>query len=193
MLARVSHVEAFRRWREDEESSVEDLVRQITVDEPSEAMLAGTAFHRALEWAEFGEHARLEANGYTFQLASGILELPNIREMRAYKRYGDLTVTGQVDGLHGGIVIDHKTTRKADPERYLLGAQWKFYLDLFEANTFRWHLFEIKEMAPQEYWVEAPQILTAHRYPEMPDYCAVLASDFLAFAREHLPRQREAA
>lgn len=189
MLARVSHIEAFRRWREDEESSVEDLVRQITVDEPSEAMLAGTAFHRALETAAFGEHAQLEANGYTFQLASGILELPDIREMRAYKRYGDLTVTGQVDGLHGGTVIDHKTTKRADPERYLLGAQWKFYCSIFGANVFCWNLFEIREMAPKEYWVAAPQRVTAYRYPEMEADCRKLALDYLDFARQFLPME----
>src|SRR5687768_17293715 len=119
MLARVSNVEAFRQWKDwtplfegQEEPTVEDLVRFITVDEPSEAMLAGTAFHRALELIGEGSHDTLEANGYRFLLPDCELELPSIREMRGYRNYGGLTVTGQVDGVGGNLVIDHKTTGK---------------------------------------------------------------------------------
>ena len=56
MLARVSNIEALRRWSNwqplfdgDEEPTLEDLIRQITTDSPSEAMKAGTAFHKAIE------------------------------------------------------------------------------------------------------------------------------------------------
>jgi hypothetical protein len=187
MLARVSNIEAFRRWREDDDQSVEDLVRFITTDEPTKAMQAGTAFHKALELAGEGSHFELTALGYTFRLADGSVELPEIREMRAYRGYGHLTVTGQVDGIFGRTVIDHKTTARIDPERYLTGCQWKFYLDIFGADTFRWNLFEIKELGPQEYGVSPPQTLIAHRYPEMRADCEKLASDYLEFARRFLP------
>lgn len=190
MLARVSNIDAFRRWREDDDQTVEDLVRFITVDEPTEAMKAGTAFHKALETAGYGDHRVLEAEGYTFLLDGGLLELPALRELRAYGQYGGLAVTGQVDGLHGRIVIDHKTTSRFDPERYLNGAQWKFYLDLFGANVFRWHVFEITELAAREYRVAPPQVLTTYRYPEMHTYCQQLAAEYLDFANQFL---REAA
>lgn len=193
MLARVSNIEAHRRWSNwqplfdgDEEPSLDDLIRQITTDEPSEAMKAGTAFHKAVEDAPVGEHATLTALGYTFHLAGGAVELPPVRELRAYGNYGGLTVTGQVDGLLGKVVIDHKTTGRCDVERYLAGCQWKFYLDLFEANVFRWNIFEIKELAPQEYRVAEPQVLTAFRYPELHADCAKLAAEYLAFARQYL-------
>lgn len=187
MVARVSHIEAFRRWRLDEESGVEDLIRNITSDEPSEAMQAGTAFHRALELAAFGEHGQLQANGYTFHLeGDGSIELPAIREIRMSKNYGGLTISGQVDGVHGTLIVDHKTTRQIDMERYMLGAQWRFYLDIFQASTFRWHIFEVKEVGPLEYTVSPPHVLTAHRYPEMQDYCRRLADDYHAFALQHL-------
>lgn len=183
MLARVSNLEAFRRWREDEDQTAEALVRYITVDEPNEAMQAGTAFHKALELAAEGDHETLSANGYTFHLPDrGVVEMPSIRELRAYCRYGDLTVTGQVDGLHGRLVVDHKTTARCDPERYLVGCQWRFYLDVFGADVFRWHIFEIKEVAPKEYDVAPPQVLTAYRYPEMRAYCEQLAAAYLEFA-----------
>ena len=44
-VVRVSTLEAFRRWRNDEDSSVDDL---FNVPE-TEAMRAGTALHKALE------------------------------------------------------------------------------------------------------------------------------------------------
>lgn len=194
MLARVSNIEAYRQWINwqplfdgQEEPTVEDLVRFITVDEPSEAMLAGTAFHKAMELAKDGEHVSFEANGYRFILPDADIALPDVREMRAYGNYHGLDVTGQVDAVEGKIVFDHKTTGKFDPERYLNGCQWKFYLDLFGANEFRWNIFVIKEQEPKVYSVSAPQTLTAHRYPEMHEYCEKLAREYSAFARAHLP------
>ncbi|MDR7032393.1 hypothetical protein [Mesorhizobium sp. BE184] len=193
MLARVSNIEAYRQWvnwqplfEGQDEPTVEDLVRFITVDEPSEAMKAGTAFHRAMELAPDGSHDTFEANGYRFILPDAEIELPSIREMRAFGEYGGLTVTGQVDAVEGRIVFDHKTTGKFDPERYLNGCQWKFYLDLFGADEFRWNVFVLKELEEKVYSVAAPQVLRACRYPELHDDCEKLAADYLGFARRHL-------
>lgn len=196
MLARVSNIEALRQWKNwhplfegQEEPSVDDLVHRITTDEPSEAMMAGTAFHKAIELAQDGEHDAFEANGYRFILPNAELALPAIREMRAYGDYGALTVTGQVDAIAGRVVFDHKTTGRFDPERYLDGCQWKFYLDLFEADEFQWNVFVIKELEPQVYQVAAPQILKAYRYPGMRADCELLAADYLDFARKFLPTE----
>ena len=93
MLARVSNIEALRRWRLNEEP-VEDLVRWITTDNPTPAMLAGTAFHKALELAEPGDFDRLQANGMTFIMPDAEIALTEIREMRAERQYGPLTVSG---------------------------------------------------------------------------------------------------
>jgi len=193
MLARVSNIEAFRQWSNwqprfdgDEEPSVDDLIRFITTDEPTEAMQAGTAFHKALELAGSGDYDTLEALGYTFRLSGGVVDLPSVRELRAYGSYGALMVTGQVDGLHGKTVIDHKTTSRFDPERYLNGCQWKFYLDLFDASVFRWNVFEIKELDTREYSVTAPHVLTAYRYPELHADCERLAADYAEFANRYL-------
>lgn len=193
MLARVSSLESFRRWREDEDQTVDDLVHWLTHDEPSEQMLAGTAFHAALETAEPGEYATLSALGFTFHLPDGELVLPTIRELRAYGQYGPLQVTGQVDGLLGLRVDDHKTTSRFDPDRYLGGYQWRFYLDIFEADVFRWNVFEIREIKPRVYEVSDPQTLEAYRYPGMHEDCARLAADFHEFAVAHLPAQQQVA
>ena len=194
MLARVSQIEAWRRWKHwqplfdgDEEPTVEDLVRQLTTDEPSEKMLAGTAFHKALELAGPGEYEALRANGYVFNLSGGTIALPEIRETRAYGHYGPLTVTGQADCVHGRAIFDHKTTSRFEAEGYLGGCQWRFYLDLFGADAFTWNVFEITETAERTYRVGEPHRLTAYRYPELHADCEKLAADFYEFAAEHLP------
>lgn len=193
MLARVSNIEAFRRWREAEDQPVENLIEFITVDNPTPAMLAGTAFHEALENAQPGAYEVLEAMGYTFHLPDADLVLPSIREVRAYGQYGGLTVTGKVDCLDGRRVDDHKTTSRFDAERYLAGYQWRFYLDLFDADVFRWNVFELREEEPLVFHVSAPQLLEITRYPGMHDDCMQLALDYLAFARDYLPTYMQEA
>jgi len=190
MLARVSNIEAYRRWQnwkplhdDDEEPSLEQFVRSITTDEPSEAMKAGTAFHAAIEHAQDGEHSTFAAMGYTFHLPDAEIALPTIREMRAFKPYGALAVTGKVDGIEGRTITDYKTTGRCDAERYLEGCQWKFYLDIFGADVFVWQVFEIKEFEPFVYRVSAPQTIRAYRYPELPQDCARLAEEYLDFAQ----------
>jgi len=198
MLARVSNIEAHRRWMNwkplfegQDEPDLADLVRQITSDEPSEAMMAGTAFHAAIENASDGEHETFEALGFRFILPDAEIALPRIRELRCYKEYGALAVTGKVDCLEGRVVIDHKTTSRVDLERYLEGCQWRFYLDIFGADVFRWHIFEIKEVGERTYEVGPPQTLEARRYPELGADCARLADDFHEFAlRVGLPDSR---
>ncbi len=186
MLARVSNVEAFRRWRLTDEP-VEALVRFITTDEPTEAMRAGTAFHAALEGMQPGDaHEVIESQGFTFYQPDVNIALPDIREMRGYKRYGELTVTGQADLIHGRRVDDHKTTSRFDAERYLDGCQWRFYLDIFDCDVFTWRVYELRPAGDHAYHVGEPHLLTAYRYPEMHEDCARLAADYLDFAREYL-------
>lgn len=185
MLARVSSLEAFRRYLITEDVTAEDLVQWITTDNPTPAMRAGTAFHKAMETAEDGEHETLEADGYTFLLPDAEIALPAIRELRASKQYGDLTVTGCVDLLDGLRVEDHKSTSRFDAERYLAGYQWRLYLDIFEADTFRWNVWPIREVEPMVFQVSPPELLEAQRYPGMEADCARLANDYLEFARWH--------
>jgi hypothetical protein len=189
MLARVSSIETFRRWRLDESQDAADLVARLTDFQPTEAMLAGTAFHAALEVAKPGDYDQLHAQGYTFLLPDAEIALPDIREVRAFGNYGPLTVTGKLDTLHGKRVEDHKTTASFRPDGYLEGCQWRFYLDLFGADVFRWNVFEIAPVKGQDktYTVKAPQLLEQCRYPGMHDDCMDLARDFYAFAKQHIP------
>jgi hypothetical protein len=195
MLFRVSEVETFRQWREDEESETSDLLARLRGEtEPTENMLAGTAFHRALELSLLGSFDELSADGFRFLIECDIaLELPRIRELRASKAYGPIVVTGCVDALHALRVDDHKTTSRFDPDRYIGGYQWRYYLDIFGARVFRWNVFEMRPIEARVYSVYAFHRLEQHAYPGMHDDCARLAADLHAFALLHLPERREAA
>ncbi|MHB1799392.1 MAG: hypothetical protein ACYCUI_14015 [Vulcanimicrobiaceae bacterium] len=192
MLTRVSNIETFRRWRLDENATLEDIVARLTHFEPTEAMKAGTAFHKALEMINPGDYSALEANGYTFIMPeNGELSVPDVRELRLFKEYGPLRVTGQVDAVRGKSVKDYKTTASFSPDGYFEGCQWRFYLDIFEANVFEWIIFEISPdpKRPMVYRVKAPHVLAQVRYPALHDDCMRLAQDFHDFAQRYLPSE----
>lgn len=188
MLTRVSNIETYRRWRADPDAIADDLVARLQDFEPTEAMLAGTAFHKCMEDAAPGEYDVLAANGFTFHLPDAAIALPTIRELRCFGQYGPLRVTGQVDALYGKRVEDHKTTAYFNADGYLEGCQWRFYLDLFSADVFRWNVFEIKPVKGKErtYEVSAPQTLEQYRYPGLHDDCMDLAAGFYQFATTHM-------
>lgn len=195
MIFRVSNVEAFRQWREDDEAELEPLLARLRgQDEPSDSMKAGTAFHLALETSQPGESSTLLVPGYRFEIECDItLELPEVREIRAHRDYGPIRITGKVDCIEGKRVDDHKTTARFEPEWYLPGYQWRFYLDIFGADVFRWNVFEmdLDERASTEdervYRVFGFHRLEQHRYPALHDDCAKLADDLYHFAREYMP------
>lgn len=193
---RVSNVEAFRKYEGDEEAETADLIADILGQrEPSEAMIAGTALHKALEEAGEAEFDVLEAMGYRFRFRGDFtLALPVVREIRASKVFivdGEpITISGQVDALEGKRIDDHKTTGRFDPDRYLTGYQWRLYLDIFGADVFRWNVFEMAHDDaadhPGEYEVFAHHTLEQHRYPRLGADCQAMVERFARFVRERV-------
>lgn len=188
---RVSHLAAFARWREDEESDAGWLVNQILSNEETEAMRKGTAFHKALEIAVEGEYDSIERDGYTFHFTGQFeLSLPATREMRVGKDYGGLIVSGQCDAIAGKTIYDHKSTEYFDAEKYLTGWQHRFYLDLFGADRFIWYVWEMNQMDESgHYNVHTLHPLTQYRYAGMDRELRALAADFKVFADRYLKRE----
>lgn len=188
---RVSHVAAFARWREEEDSSVDWLINDIRSNQETEPMRRGTAFHKALETVADGwEGAEIRSGDYRFVFTvDAEISLPRTRELRRGKDYGGIIVSGQADGIGGKAIIDHKTTSHFDAENYLEGWQHKFYLDIFEADKFTWFGWEMKEIeeGSKAYEVVGFHQLTQYRYPGLEEDCRRLAIDFKAFAARYLP------
>jgi len=192
---RVSAVERFRQWEANEDADTAELIADLTgLSEPSKAMLAGTAFHKALELACTGVEANsIGADGYTFEFPSDMeVELASIREVRSHKVYvvdgRPAAVSGQVDQIDGRRVDDHKTTGYFTPYRYLEGYQWRLYLEIFGADHFRWNVFEVAALDDEGrlYKVRAAHRLEQYRYPGMAEDCEALVSRFVRFMREHV-------
>lgn len=188
---RVSHVSAFARWRDDEESDVGWLISQIRSDEETEAMRKGTAFHKALETIADGwEGTEIRSGEYRFVFTCDVeIALPRTRELRRGKDYGGIIISGQADGIGGRAIIDHKTTSHFDSEKYLESWQHKFYLDIFDGDQFTWYGWEMKEIeeGSKAYEVFGFHKLTQYRYPGLEEDCRRLALDFKAFAERYIP------
>lgn len=191
---RVSHLAAYHRWKAKEEDGIGWLYNSIFADESTEAMSRGTAFHKALEMALEGEYNTVEANGYTFAFTCDAeIILPQTREIRRSKDYGGIIVSGQCDGISSRYILDHKTTANWNggggddlkgAEKYVDGPQWRFYLDIFGADRFDWHIWECAEMkdSPRAYEVYNHHLLTQYRYPDLEADCRSLALEFKDFA-----------
>lgn len=195
---RVSDVESFRQWEQDEELTEAWLLARLRhEDATTQAQAAGTALHLALEHAHEGEADELHASGYTFRFPSdAVVVCPPIREQRRRRTWmvdgAPITISGQVDGLDGLTVYDHKTTGRVDLERYLDGYQWRLYLAIFQAQRFVWQVFDMRpahgepEDEPRVYDVREVHQLEQHWYPGLEDDCAALVARFARFVRERM-------
>jgi hypothetical protein len=182
---RVSNLAAYARWKQEEGEDVGWLYNQIFDSKPTELMSKGTAFHKALETVGEGEYSTVTADGYTFAFTCDAeVVLPKTREIRMSKDYGGIIVSGQCDGIAGRVIDDHKTVSQFDAEHHLEGWQHRFYLDIFDADAFRWHCWEMRELRddPGAYEVYAYHLLTQYRYPELEADCVRLAHEFRDFA-----------
>ena len=190
----VSNLELYRMWRASDDLDLPWLLRRLSGEEPqTEAMAAGEALHQALERSTLGETGQLWTADYRFYFKCDCsVELPQARELRVQKEYGDLVVRGRVDALIGKRVIDYKTTSHWDPDRLMAGYQWRYYLDMLDADEFSWQVFvmsQFGDFAEAGRLVHAYEIYQVHelsqrRYDDLEHDCDKLAQDFLAFARE---------
>lgn len=191
--ARVTHLEQHRIWKSEEDLDIGWLIQRIRGQEETDKMRAGTAFHKAMENADALYYNVLTADDYRFDILCEIeLVLPTVSEIAMTRAYGDLLVTGRLDGLRGRVVTEFKTTERFDADRYLDGLQWRFYLDMTGADRFDWHVFEMSEQAFRHYEVYRYHQLTQFRYNGLHEDCEKAAAEYLDFASKFLPETRAA-
>lgn len=63
-------------------------------------------------------------------------------EVREYKDYGNAIVTGCADMIYGNMIRDIKTKfSPVEDKDYINSCQWRYYLELFDTDTFAFDLF----------------------------------------------------
>jgi hypothetical protein len=186
---RVTQLDAFRIWQETEDLGMDWLLPRILgKQEETPEMAAGTALHQALETIEIpGEVNTVFSGEYRFDFNCACeVVLPTIRESEFAKQYGDVYVTGHVDGLIGNMVVDYKTTGQFDWDRYMESYQWRFYLDMSGCDQFLYQVFVIKPFGPEKCFsiVDTHQI-KQFRYPELHQDCEQLVRAYRQVVIEH--------
>jgi len=194
----VSNLDLYKRFREEEEYPLGVFLSDLrgeTIATP--AMQRGHAFAVAMEHAQLGETSTISAEGHTFAFTCDAeIEAWPRREEKREKDYGGIIVSARCDRIMGRTVADDKTTSQFDAEAYMEKFQWRFYLDMFGADVFKWHIWECREIKadPEDpdydrtgtvaWEIYSHHLLTQYRYREIENDCTKLAQDFKRFAEQ---------
>lgn len=112
-------------------------------------------------------------------------------EVRVFKDYGPAVVTGCADMIDGTVIRDIKTKFSMPQDApYYDSCQWRFYLDMFGADTFCFDLFTFVGYNEQRHGsdVRGLPLLThtppirVYRHHDMDDYLRSLLDRFLQWA-----------
>lgn len=154
----VTTLEKFRRMIDNvsdwdtEASLIESLTGKF---KGTDKTRLGGAFHKIIE-LDYRLNGSLTVDGITFtpEQARPAIDYRNahpgmVHEVPVqkiyYTRHMELLVSGRADGIKGIEVHDAKT-KFAYPGwgEYYNSYQWRFYLDMLEANMFWYDVFEIR-------------------------------------------------
>lgn len=166
----VTMLESFAYWKDREDATTEDLLRELAhVEPPTRNMMAGRAWARMWERSRPGEIDAATMDGWRFEFnLDAQIYVPPVRELKAEKIYetpsGPVTLVGKVDGLDGLTVRDQKLSERFEiEERYTDSIQWRSYLDMFDARKFIYDVF-IGKYADDE------DLVTITEYHQVPFY-----------------------
>lgn len=193
MRLSVTELEAYRRYRDNEEVSLDDLLSQLRRQStPSRAMLAGSAFHKVLEHAAVSDLETAEMDGFKFRFKLDCeIKLPVVRELKGElslpSPVGPVLLVGIVDGLDEAI-RDYKLSARFDAERYTDSYQWRCYLEMFNGHKFTYDVFVGKDEG-EEWLVYDYHQLPLYRYPGMRQDIHREINEFAVFVKKHLPER----
>ncbi len=190
----VTTVEAFRSYQNGS-VELEDLLKRIRGEfTPSRYMDLGSAFHDIMEKV----HDRYIPERNIFKARNGIEFDYNVItkcyekiiseapfEVKITKVYDvgneQVELVAKADQLYGNYVIENKTCWGIfDFERYFSSCQWKFYLDIFEAERVLYNIFCLSDKAGG---IELRSIeqFSFNGYPDLKDDIRELLQGFLEF------------
>lgn len=112
-------------------------------------------------------------------------------EVRLYRDFGEAFVTGCADMVDGTELRDIKTKFSAPRDSaYTDSCQWRFYLELFGADTFHFDLFVFEGYNAAKHGADVRGLrltrrepITCHRYAAMEQDNAQLLAHFMEWAR----------
>lgn len=195
----VTNLESFRRYREHEELTLAQLLREIRKERPqTPAMRAGEVLHSILEkppadaeWLEV-----IERDGYRFRFdIDGEIVLKPFRELFGKRIYyigrTEVELRGKADSIDGVGIDDHKLSKSFDAQRYHDSCQWRAYLSIFGADRFTYNVFVggeegRAEDGPVEWLIDEFHQVTFYRYPELEAEIIRELEQYVDFARRHL-------
>jgi len=195
----VSSLDKYAAYLQEEEYPLALLLadlRGLTPKTP--AMERGHAFAKAMESAAGPCEDLMIAEGHAFAFTCNAeIEAWPRRELKAKKDYGGIIVSARCDRLHGNVIADDKTTSHFDAdgcEKYTSKKAWRYYLDIFGAQEFVWHIWETREIDPDgtpgvsHAWeVFAHHVIRNYRYPELEAECRDFALEYKQFAEQNVP------
>lgn len=146
-IYRASRLDEFRYYLAGEhfdgsEYTSADFIKRMTEKHESPQMAAGTAVHKVIEDAAFGdipEHVDCQGWRIHFDLNAN-MGLPTIRETELFREHNGIPLFGRVDAMDAFSVHDIKTTANIDIDRYMDSYQWKSYLWM---SGRRWFVYDI--------------------------------------------------
>lgn len=204
MRISVSDIETYRRYKANEEVTLEETLAQLRKERPqSPAMLAGSAFHKALETASYSDEYAIDikCDGYEFYFGGCDVDLqvPPVRELKGEveidTQFGKVTLVGVVDAMDTAI-YDYKLTGGFDAERLMDSYQWRCYLVMFGADKFVYRVFVGKQDHAEQPLLNEPIAWTINEYHELPVYrypCIEAdvqraVEEYAAFSRQYLTK-----
>lgn len=150
-IYRASKLDEFRAYMGGEmwdgsEYTAAEFIRKMTSFEESPKMAAGTAVHKVIENAAFGDlPARVDCNGWNIHFdLDADLPMPTSREIPLQREHNGIMLFGRCDAMDANTVHDTKTTSAIDLDRYLESYQWRSYLWMSGRHSFVYDILKVK-------------------------------------------------
>lgn len=193
-LIRVTQLEKFRRYITEASSydTEESVIATLSGEfKGNEMTRIGTAFHKVVEIGnltcckEVDNRFEFDIDGHPVALNYNQCQLGlNYRnehlgafhEVRLYKDYGCAIVTGCADMIDGIEIRDIKTKySQPNDSDYINSCQWRYYLDIFNADVFHFDLFVFEGYKKEEHGHNVTKLnltrytppITCYRYSNM--------------------------
>lgn len=208
-LIRVTQLEKFRRYitKHSDYDTEPSVIDSLTgAFKGNEYTFIGTAFHRIVE----GNYSGIEKieNGRIFNIDGNKViydtkqcnvamtykkSMPEaFHELREYQEMQGVMITGSADIIDGFTIRDIKT--KFSPIKdtdYIDSCQWRFYLNLFGADTFMFDLFEFAGYKKDKHGLDVRGLeiipydppITCYRYDSMEQDNELLIKEFVKWAK----------